>query len=223
MINRKRKNTTDEISQIFGETTKATLSKAIGGEIEFAPTIQKIPSIFLRPDIGCFVQFSGDYGGLLIINFSKGAALELYRESMLLMGMPAEELAREHTSDEVVDSLGEMVNQIIGKARSVIEEYYGLTAHNNQPKAISIVNEILLSINTLASRNHCRRLSFKIKNQQFHIELCMEQTEFISIGEVQSEKENMDFDSIKAKMETQSKTSETNPTVSSSDLDALFE
>lgn len=180
---RKNLRTTDIIAEIFGEATIEVLEGASGASIYFSPTIQKIPAIHLKPDVGCFVQFSGDYSGLMIINFTREAAMEYYRKSLLFMGMPEEELAIDHTSDEVVDSIGEAVNQLIGKARQKIQERFGLSAHNNQPKAICILDSVLLSIDNLAMhRNHCRRLSFKIsESASFHIELFFEETEFITL------------------------------------------
>lgn len=180
MIKMKRK-TVDIVAEIFGKATVEILSGASGTEVYFAPTIQKIPSVHMKPDIGCFVQFQGDYYGLMIINFTKGAALDLYRNTMLYMGMPEDELAVDHTSDEVVDSIGEVVNQIIGNARLLIQNQYGLSAYNNQPKAICLMESVMLAIDSLVVRqNQCRRLSFKLGNQHlFHIELFIENTEFI--------------------------------------------
>ena len=106
-------NTINEIAQIFAQACEQIISRATNSRIVTAPTIQKVPTVFLKPDIGCFVQFNGDYSGLFIMNFSAPVALELYRKSLLFMGMPEEELATEHTSDEVVDSIGELINQFL--------------------------------------------------------------------------------------------------------------
>ena len=181
----KTKRTVDIVAEIFGRATVEVIGVATGAEVHFAPTIQQIPNIHLKPDIGCFVQFGGDYSGLIILNFSRNAAMEYYRQSMLLMGLPPEDLAIDHTSDEVIDSIGEVVNQIVGKARQIIQEQYGLSAYNNQPKAISILDAVTLTIHSLAlHRNQCRRLSFMIaKKDSFHIELFIEQTEFILLDE----------------------------------------
>lgn len=178
-----RKNTVNDISQIFGEATVNIIEKSSGTEVYFSPTIQKVQSIHLKPDIGCFVQFSGDYTGLAIINFTRDAAMDFYRKSMLYVGLPEDELAIDHTSDEVVDSIGEMVNQIVGNARLVIQEKYGLSAYNSQPKGICLVESIMLSIDSpTTQRNQCRRLSFKMSGKHpFHIELFLEYTEFIII------------------------------------------
>jgi chemotaxis protein CheY-P-specific phosphatase CheC len=175
-------DTLNRISGIFCEATKDVISSSTGKDVTYANTIQKIPSIHLRPEIGCFVLFSGDYSGLMIMNFSSESAVTIYREYMLNMGLPEEELAKEHTADDVVDSIGEMINQIIGKVRSEVEKQYGLVATNTQPKAIALTTSIVLTIDAQeVDKELCRRLSFKIDGQSFHIEISLEKTEFISM------------------------------------------
>lgn len=218
----RKKKTVDVVAEIFGRATSEVMSTATGVQVYFAHTIQQIPNIHLKPDIGCFVQFGGDYSGLMIINFSRNAAMEYYRQSMLGMGLPEEELAIDYASDEVVDSIGEVVNQIVGKARQQIQEQYGLSAYNNQPKAISILDSVTLTIDSLnLHRNQCRRLSFMIANKDsFHIELFIEQTEFILLSEVEQKQnaDNMDFDTIKARSEQTTETGNA-PAI---DIDALI-
>ncbi|MDH5559951.1 MAG: DUF3334 family protein [Deltaproteobacteria bacterium] len=175
--------TIDAISNILCMASKEVLESSTGMEITFSETIQKIPRVHLKPEVGCFVLFSGDYSGLMIINFSAESALALYRGSMIHMGMPEDELAIAYTSDEVVDSIGEMINQIIGKVRRQVETQYGLVATNTQPKAIALNSEIILSIDGHdIDKDFCRRLSFKAEGTSFHIELSMEKTEFISLS-----------------------------------------
>ena len=175
--------TINEIARVFALACKETISKATNSKVNTAPTIQKVPSVFLKPDIGCFVQFSGDYSGLFIMNFSAPVALEIYRKALLFMGMPEEELAIEHTSDEVVDCIGELINQVIGNARRMIKDRYGLVATNPQPKAISISSVITMAIAAPLNRPQCRRIAFRsADNHSFYIEFSMEETEFIAIN-----------------------------------------
>ena len=116
------------------------------------------------------------------MNFSGDAAMAIYKSSMMHMGLPEEELATEYTADEVVDNVGEMINQIIGAVRRKIEGQYGLTATATQPKAIALNTSIVLTIDSHeVEKDLCRRMSFKVDGHPFHIELSMEKTEFISI------------------------------------------
>ncbi|RUM90077.1 MAG: DUF3334 domain-containing protein [Thermodesulfatator sp.] len=180
--------TVDMVARVFGEAVKEVIEASTGSNISYAPTIQDVPSISLKPDLGCFVQFTGDYSGLFIMNLSGQAALELYRQAMTFMGLPPEELADSYSSDDVVSSVGELINQVIGKARQKIEQQYGLSARNNQPKAITISSAITLSVATMLDRPVCRRLSFRTEgNNPFYVEMNLEQTEFIPIQEVAQE------------------------------------
>ena len=194
----RRTSTINIVAKIFCDAVKEVIEGATGSAITYAPTIQKVPSISLKPDIGCFVQFTGDYSGLFIMNLSGPAALEIYRRSMSFMGLPKEELTTDWFSDDVVNCIGEFINQIIGKARQKVEHEYGLTATNNQPKAISISSAINMSVATMLERPQCRRLSFRTEdNNPFYVEMNLEQTEFIQLepvarGEAKDIQEHID-------------------------------
>ncbi|MFT2520752.1 DUF3334 family protein, partial [Escherichia coli] len=70
-------------------------------QIQYSGMVQRINKTSLKPDIGCFVLVDGGFSGLVIINFSAAAAMELYRSYMLSMGMGEEDLASSYTSDDV--------------------------------------------------------------------------------------------------------------------------
>ncbi len=175
-------STVDRVAKIFCHAVKEVIDISTGMDVSYAPTIQDVPSISLKPDIGCFVQFSGDYSGLFIMNFSKEAALEIYQKAMSFMGLQDEEIAKEFDSDEVVNYVGEIINQVIGKARQKIEAIYGLSANNNQPKAITISTAITLSVATMLDKPVCRKISFRTGDRNpFYVEMNLEKTEFISL------------------------------------------
>lgn len=169
----------DEISKIFLKTAQKTLEISTKQEITYSSTIQKTPKVSMKPDLTSFVQFNGDYNGLVVINFSANAAFEIYRSYMHAMGMPKEELANTVASPEVTDTIGEITNQIMGQLTKDIEEKYDLNADFGQPKALTLNSSITLVIDSDYAEN--RRLSFKIGNYSFRIELAMEHAEFILI------------------------------------------
>ncbi len=217
-----RLSTINHVAKIFCEAVKEVLESSTASKINFSPTIQNIPSISLKPDVGCFVQFAGDYSGLFIMNLSGPAALELYRKSMTYMGLPEDELASSYSSDEVVNCIGEMINQVIGKARSKVEKEYGLTADNNQPKAITISTAITLSIATMLDKPRCRRLSFKTEdNHAFYVEMNMEQTEFIKLFDVEQSSGDAQAD-IDAMMEEGVDTDAGQESADDVDVDAIM-
>ncbi len=181
----------DNVAQAFCQATKATLEKAIGHKVDYVRTIQNIPRVSIRPDLGCFVQFAGDYHGLVALTFSAEAALGLYRSYMLGMGMPAEELASEASTAEVVDTIGEITNQIMGRAMRMIEAKYDLNAYFGQPKALHLSNGISLvpesssSNSMMADENSVfenRRIVFKFEEARFYLEIAMERIEFLKLA-----------------------------------------
>ena len=184
-VNGGQTETLNRFAKILGAATIDVLTSGSKIQVSFSPTIQKIPAIYMKPDIGCFVQFSGDYSGLLILNFSEEAAMSYYREYMLFMGMSEDDLTNNPKSDEVIDSIGELANQIIGRTRQMVQQEFDLAAYNNIPKAMSLVETIMLCVSNIPiEEGQCRRLSFKIdRKASFHIEFCIEPTEFISVQE----------------------------------------
>ena len=181
-------DTVNEIVKSMCLATKEVLEAATQSRVAFAPTIQKIPTTQMRPDVGCFVQFSGDFSGLVIMNFTGAAAVEIYQSYMAAIGMPLEGLPDSHTSDEVADSIGELVNQIVGKLRRELESLFGIIVYHNQPKVVTIAKTLLISIATEIARPQCRRMSFKTeKSNSFHVEIGLEQTEFIPLFEKEKE------------------------------------
>lgn len=169
--------TIDMVSDVLCKATKHVLETSTKKTIKFSNTFQKIAKVTLKPDVGCFVQFSGDYNGLAVLNFSKEAAVLLYQSYMKAMGIPENELAREFTSNEVSDSIGEMTNQIMGLLMRSVEDKFELSSFCGQPKALSLITPITLIIDSDFREN--RRIVFTVDQHRFHIELAMEQTEFI--------------------------------------------
>jgi len=194
-INEVLKNLCFSVKEVFESNTSS--------EVAFAPTAQKIPTTNLMPDIGGFVQFSGDFSALVVMNFPAAAAMEIYKHYMLSMGIPEEELKQTHTSDEVPNALGELMNQIIGRFRQKLEKQFGLYGTHNQPKAVGVSKTIVITIATGLNKPRCRRISFTTASgNQFYLELAMEKTEFVPLFpvEVKDEEETIDPDDIMAQL-----------------------
>ena len=171
--------TIDIVSRILCNAVKKVLSTSTQKNIEYSSTIQKIQKVMMQPDIGCFLQFSGDYNGLLVVNFSGNAAVSIYRNYMISMGIPEEELAKDFTSNEVIDSIGEIINQVMGEFMHMIDDKYRLIAVFGQPKVLALTSAITLTVDSDYRDN--RRMAFNIEQERFQLELALEQTEFISI------------------------------------------
>ena len=169
--------TIDIVANLFCQATKKTLDKSTGKSVKYSNTLQAIPKVSLRPELGCFVQFTGDYNGLLVMNFSADAAMELYRSYMLTMGLPESELAKDYTSAEVVDTMGEMTNQVMGRSLRMVESKFDLVSNMGQPKAIALNSAITLTPDSEFQDN--RRMVFSLETFRFSMELAMERTQFI--------------------------------------------
>jgi chemotaxis protein CheY-P-specific phosphatase CheC len=184
--------TTDDILIMLCKSVTSVLTTATHNEINYSAMVQKINRTCLKPDIGCFVLFDGGFSGLVVINFTAAAALELYQAYLSNMGIPREELAVSHTSDEVGNVLGELMNQMIGDFISNVGKQLLTPINQNQPKMLTINKEVLLSINTNLDRPQARRVTFTTqRNNIFYLELAMDKTEFIQLHEFEQQ---ADFD-----------------------------
>ncbi|MBP8228443.1 MAG: DUF3334 family protein, partial [Pararheinheimera sp.] len=83
--------TTEEILLTLCHSVTQVLAAAGNDKVAYSPMVQKIQKTCLRPDLGCFVLFDGGFSGLVIINFTAQAAMEIYRKYMMSMGMPESE------------------------------------------------------------------------------------------------------------------------------------
>ncbi len=178
-MNQDNIQSTREILLILCNSVRNVLSKASNRNITFSPLVQKIKQTCLKPDIGCFTIFEGGISGLLVINFSAEASLELYRTYMLNMGMPENELSILHTSDDVANSLGELMNQATGRFKNELNHEFGVSIKLNQPKMLTINKDIIISIDTRIEDPRYRKVCFETENHHpFYLELGIEQTEF---------------------------------------------
>lgn len=188
---------TEDILLTLCNSVGNVLGSATGCDVTFSPMIQRIHKTSLRPDIGCFVLFDGGFSGLVVINFSAQAAIELYQNYMTNMGIPESELATQHTSDEVSNVMGELMNQILGDFTGKVGKELQTSINQNQPKMLTINKQVNVSIDTSLDRPQARRVSFFTeKHNIFYLELAMDKTEFMKLHEFESDQEDIDPDSI---------------------------
>lgn len=188
--------TTDDILLKLCQSVSSVMTEATSSSVNYSAMVQKINKTCLRPDFGCFVLFDGGFSGLVVINFTSQAALEVYSNYMRNMGMPEDELAILHTSDEVGDVLGELMNQLVGDFTNKIRKELKTNITQNQPKMLAITKQVQLSVDTNLDRPQARRVTFSTeKNNIFYLELAMDKTEFIQLEEFEVE-EDANPDSI---------------------------
>lgn len=182
-------NSDDILLKLCGSVT-SVLSKTSDSQVSHAAMVQSITRTCLKPDLGCFSIFDGGFSGLVVINFSAESALEIYRGYMTHMGMPETEFAISHTSDEVGDIMGELMNQILGDFISKVSKQLQTSINQSQPKMLTINKQLMISIDTNLDEAVARRVSFKTQNNHiFYLEFAMDKTEFIQLDEFDEEGE----------------------------------
>ncbi|EPP5337912.1 DUF3334 family protein [Vibrio alginolyticus] len=186
--------TTEDILLKLSQSVSGVLTSATSSQVNYSAMVQKIHKTSLKPDFGCFVLFDGGFTGLVVINFTAKAALEIYTNYMRNMGMPEEELAISHTSDEVGDVLGELMNQLVGDFTNKIRKDLQTNITQNQPKMLALNKQVILQVDTNLDRPQARRVTFSTENNNiFYLELAMDKTEFIQLEEFEvAEDENPD-------------------------------
>ena len=174
-------NTEDMLISLCNSVTKV-LNYATHAQIHYSGMVQRITKTCLKPDIGCFVLFDGGFSGLVVLNFEAQTAMELYERYMLSMNMPKEDLAISHTSDEVGNVMGELMNQIIGDFTSKVRRELQTHITQNQPKMLALNKQVMLSVDTNLDNPEARRVTFYTgRDNIFYLELAIDRTEFIKL------------------------------------------
>ena len=187
---------TEDILRSLCNSVTKVLSVATQSPVSYSGMVQRISRTCLKPDIGCFVLFDGGFSGLVVINFSAAAAMELYENYMLHMGMAREELATRHTADDVGNVMGELMNQMVGDFTGKIARELQTHITQNQPKMLALNKQVMLSVDTHLDQPESRRVTFfTARNNIFYLELAIDRTEFIKLNDFDAE-ENVDPDEL---------------------------
>jgi hypothetical protein len=110
--------------------------------------------------------------------------MELYESYMLHMGMDKAELATSHTSDEVSNVMGELMNQIVGDFTGKVARELQTHITQNQPKMLVLNKQVMLSVDTNLDKPEARRVTFYTgHNNIFYLELAIDRTEFIKLND----------------------------------------
>ena len=173
--------TEDLLTSLCHSVTRV-LTVATKSQIHYSGMVQRITKTCLKPDIACFVLFDGGFSGLVVLNFSAQSAMELYESYMLNMGMSKDGLASAHTSDEVSNVLGELMNQIVGDFIGKVGRELQTHITQNQPKMLVLNKQVILSVDTNLDNPEARRVTFFTGNNNiFYLEMATDRTEFIKL------------------------------------------
>ena len=195
---------TEELLLSLCNSVTRVLNVATNSQVQYSGVVQRIQKTYLKPDIGCFVLFDGGFSGLVIINFSAAAAMEMYRSYLLNMGMSESDLASSHTSDEVSNVMGELVNQVVGDFTGKVRRELQTHITQNQPKMLVLNKQVQLSVDANLDNPEARRVTFyTASNNIFYLELAVDSTQFIQLHDFDPN-EVVDPDAIIAQSNAQS-------------------
>ena len=179
--------TEDVLISLCNSVTRV-LSLATQGTVHYSAMVQRISKTCLKPDIGCFVLFNGGFSGLVIINFSAQAAMEIYQNYLLSMGMAQEDLATSYTADEVANVMGELMNQVVGDFTGKIRRELHTHITQNQPKMLVLNQQVVLSVDANLDQPEARRVTFYTGNNNiFYLELAIDRTQFLQLREFEAQ------------------------------------
>lgn len=196
---------TNDVLTSLCNSVSRVLNVATQCRVQYAAMVQRIQKTYLKPDIGCFVLFDGGFSGLVIINFSAAAAMELYRGYLLNMGMSEGDLATSHTADEVSNVMGELMNQVVGDFTSKVRQELQTHITQNQPKMLVLNKQVQLNVDANLDNQEARRVTFHTANNNiFYLEMAIDHTEFVKLYDFDPHEE-VDPDAIMAQANAASK------------------
>lgn len=162
--------------RLFARAVRDLVQGSTGKPIHVSKTALKTSGIQISGDLGAFVTFKGDYTGIMILNFEGDAAMEIVTDSLLLLGLPEEEIPRHYSSDEVRNNIGELTNQAVGRCRTMVQDKYDLSAKANIPAVVPITVPVALTmVSKEPTEMECVRVAFTTERRnRFHMELALE-------------------------------------------------
>ena len=213
--------TEDLLISLCNSVTRV-LNVATHSQIHYSGMVQRISKTCLKPDIGCFVLFDGGFSGLVIINFSAQAAMELYANYLLNMGMSKDDLVSSYTSDEVSNVMGELMNQVVGDFTGKVRRELQTHITQNQPKMLVLNKQVMLSVDANLDKPEARRVTFYTSNNNiFYLELAIDRTEFIKLYDFEAQ-EVPDADALMAQSQEAPPVPAPPPAGGQDDTDALL-
>jgi len=137
------------------------------------------------------------------------------------MGMAKADLASSHTSDEVANVMGELMNQIVGDFTGKVARELQTHITQNQPKMLALTKQVMLSVDTNLDKPEARRVTFFTgRNNIFYLELAIDRTEFIKLHDFESEE--LDPDTLLEQANAASAAALPKEDAGSSDQDAFL-
>ena len=145
-----------------------------GGKFSIAPSYYMIRGAQTRHRVSSLLDFTGGINGFVIINYPEDAAVDVVSIFMQRMGLPPEDCPKT-VSEDAISTLGEIINQVVGRFRKNIQVRYGLSAESGTPITM-MVNTMLRLTPVGIDENYYVRGQITTPNSKaFFIEFCVQQ------------------------------------------------
>ena len=103
------------------------------------------------------------------------------------MGIPETEIAKNYTQEEVSNTLGELMNQILGHFTRQISEELHIRIDQSQPKMLVLPREVQISISVNLDNPKYGKVTFHTESGNvFYVELAMDDTSFVAIQDFET-------------------------------------
>jgi chemotaxis protein CheY-P-specific phosphatase CheC len=136
------------------------------------------------------------------------------------MGMSPSDLAASHTSDDVANVMGELMNQIVGDFTRKVSQELQTHITQNQPKMLALNKQVVLSVDANLDHPEARRVTFyTAQGNIFYLELAIDRTQFIKLCDF--EQESLSTDELFAQGQIPTPAAPV-PTADDNDNDALL-
>ena len=143
------------------------------GKFNIAPSFYVIHGAQTRHRISSLLDFTGGINGFVIINYPEEAAVDVVSTFMQRMGLPPEDCPKT-VSEEVVSTLGEIINQVLGKFRKNIQIRYGLSAESGTPITMMVNTMLRLTPVGIDENFYVRGQISTPSSKAFYIEFCVQ-------------------------------------------------
>ncbi len=172
-----------KMTKLFAESYIEAFNKISNGGKKFtlSPSYYVINAAQTRHRVASLLDFTGGINGFAIINYPKESALNVIEAFLTGMGMGVEDCPKA-ISEEAINTLGEVCNQVLGGFRRNVEEKYGFHATSGTPITMLVNTQLSLTPVEADQNYHFVRAQITTPNMHpFFIEFCLEEGTFVKL------------------------------------------
>ncbi len=145
------------------------------GKFEISPNFQLLDSVQTRHRISTLLDFTGSINGIVIINYTEDAAVNVVSAFLQGMGMGEDDCPK-GLGEELINVLGEIMNQVLGAFRRNLSKEYGLSTTSGTP--VTMIPSVMLNVTpvetTQRSFVYVRAQISTPSSVSFYVEFCVQ-------------------------------------------------